>query len=353
MGLLDFAPEYIVSSLSAIAIMGDSPYDFCERGEKESCCLFWLSANYFKLKNNEDSNDKGTDRHPKYRPFGFYAMKLKNKKDIMEYVKQCTAKLPMLERVSLLITSYYIIVGVKEGFSMIKGTVVCKHWAYLSFLFSWTLISIWKRGIYGIQVVKDPKDVFKKNIEIIVDDNPIGEFPFRKCATVTITALLSIVYPWGTVLIVYFTPPVGYYCRSKYVTVICSIWSFNSALAYIYHIKGESDLIMSEESDLIVSGNGWLHVWFCTSGFIVAILVLFIGIFTGYDFEQDKQNQNESDKSSEEDNYNNSNEDLSQSRRISSTWKYSNDQTSQYSERPVCCKCQSVFGKDTGISTLK
>ncbi|CAG8672159.1 2482_t:CDS:2 [Funneliformis mosseae] len=168
MGLLDFAPEYIVSSLSAIAIMGDffeklmwffrcfgCPFDGLFHslnvgGEKESCCLFWLSANYFKLKNNEDSNDKGTDRHPKYRPFGFYAMKLKNKKDIMEYVKQCTAKLPMLERVSLLITSYYIIVGVKEGFSMIKGTVV----------------------------FKDPKDVFKKNIEIIVDDNPIGEFPF-------------------------------------------------------------------------------------------------------------------------------------------------------------------------------
>ncbi|CAG8559785.1 11016_t:CDS:2 [Funneliformis mosseae] len=172
MGVLDFVPEYIVSSLSTIAIMGDSPYDFCEKlmwffrsfgcpfdglfhslnvgGEKESCCLFWLSANYFKLKNNEDSNDKGTD-------------------------------------------------------------------------------------------------------QIIVDDNPIDEFLFRKLATVTITALLSIVYPWMTVLIVYLTPPVGNYCRSKYVTVICSIWSFNSALAYIYHIKGESDLIMSEESDLIVS----------------------------------------------------------------------------------------------------
>ncbi|CAG8676033.1 10247_t:CDS:1, partial [Funneliformis caledonium] len=97
---------------------------------------------------------------------------------------------------------------------------------------------------------------------------------FHKRATVTLTALLSIVYPWMTVLIVYFTPPVGYFCRSKYVTVITSIWSFNSALAYFWHIKGESDLIMS--------GEGWLHVWFSTCGFIVAYLLLFLGIFTGY-----------------------------------------------------------------------
>ncbi|CAB4413201.1 unnamed protein product [Rhizophagus irregularis] len=35
------------------------------------------------------------------------------------------------------------------------------------------------------------------------------------------------------------------------------------------------------------------------------------------------------------------------------TWKYFNDKMSQYPGRPVCCKCQKVFGKDTGISTLK
>ncbi|CAG8596776.1 4746_t:CDS:2 [Funneliformis mosseae] len=336
MRLLDFLPEYVVSSLSAIAIMGDSPYGLDEKimwffrcfgcpfdglfhslnvgGKKESCC-FWLSRSYFL--------EEGTD-----------------------------AKLPVLERVSLLITSYYIIVGVIEGFSMMKGTIVCKDWAYLPLLFSWTLLSIWKRGIYGIQVVKDPKDFFK-NIEI-VENNLKDKLLLR--AKVTITALFSIVYPWVTVLIVYLTPPVGYYCRSKYVTIICSIWSFNSVLAICCHIIGESDLIMSkesepkksvsEESDLektesvseesdpekteSVSGESdpektligsevsdpektviwkcirkfvvewqifvekWkkfveklkrmrtLHIWNSMCGLIVTILVLFLGIFTGY-----------------------------------------------------------------------
>ena len=70
-----------------------------------------------------------------------------------------------------------------------------------------------------------------------------------------------------------------------------------------------------------------------------------------YDFEQDKQNQNVLDDSNEEDN--NNNENLPQSHWISPTWKYFNDQTFQHPGRPVCCKCQSIFGKDTGISTLK
>ncbi|PKB97159.1 hypothetical protein RhiirA5_384855, partial [Rhizophagus irregularis] len=56
---------------------------------------------------------------------------------------------------------------------------------------------------------------------------------------------------------------------------------------------------------------------------------------------------------SEEKENNSEKENLPQIRRISPTWKYFNDKMSQYPGRPVCCKCQKVFGKDTGISTLK
>ncbi|CAB5365207.1 unnamed protein product [Rhizophagus irregularis] len=56
---------------------------------------------------------------------------------------------------------------------------------------------------------------------------------------------------------------------------------------------------------------------------------------------------------SEEEENNSEKENLPQTHRISPAWKYFNDKTSQYPGRPVCCKCQKVFGKDTGISTLK
>src|SRR2546423_216797 len=68
-------------------------------------------------------------------------------------------------------------------------------------------------------------------------------------------------------------------------------------------------------------------------------------LFDDDNFEQ--ETQDEPLKESEEEEY------LLQSRRTSPTWKYFDKQTSQHPGLPVCYKCQSVFGKDTGISTLK
>ena len=62
------------------------------------------------------------------------------------------------------------------------------------------------------------------------------------------------------------------------------------------------------------------------------------------DEENDDNNHNDNDDNEE---------GSSHSRRTSPTWKYFNEQTSQHPGRPVCCKCQFAFGKNTGISTLK
>ncbi|CAI2172694.1 11697_t:CDS:2 [Funneliformis geosporum] len=68
----------------------------------------------------------------------------------------------------------------------------------------------------------------------------------------------------------------------------------------------------------------------------------------GYDFEQDKQNQNVLDDSNKKDN---NNENLSQSRRISPTWKYFNDQTSQHPGRPVLATVLDLCTKFTLFAT--
>src|SRR4051794_40511501 len=69
------------------------------------------------------------------------------------------------------------------------------------------------------------------------------------------------------------------------------------------------------------------------------------------DFEQEQdQDQDVPDREIDEENE----EDGSpQSCRTSPTWKYFDEQTSQYPGRPVCYKCKQVFGKKTGITTLK
>ncbi|GET02721.1 zinc finger BED domain-containing protein RICESLEEPER 2-like [Rhizophagus clarus] len=74
--------------------------------------------------------------------------------------------------------------------------------------------------------------------------------------------------------------------------------------------------------------------------------------FLDNEYNQDAPDAPQDPVISEEDD-NSEKENLSQSRRISPAWNYFNDRTSQYPGRPVCCRCQKVFGKDTGISTLK
>src|SRR2546429_7349561 len=83
--------------------------------------------------------------------------------------------------------------------------------------------------------------------------------------------------------------------------------------------------------------------------------------FEDFDFENFEdfepyfeQNQDDVSLREEEEEYDNSEEENStNSRKTSPTWKYFDEQTSQHPGKPVCCKCKSVFGSTTGISTLK
>ncbi len=68
----------------------------------------------------------------------------------------------------------------------------------------------------------------------------------------------------------YFTRPVGFRCRSKYLTVLCCIWSCNSVLAYCLHRRGERN----------VSNNGTVNGYFCISGTIIAMLLIFLSILS-------------------------------------------------------------------------
>ncbi|CAI2173613.1 2987_t:CDS:2 [Funneliformis geosporum] len=193
--LLNPLPQYVLGCFPAIAIIGESPMSkFTEKftwvlrclgcpfsglfyslnvGNKEvSRCIYWLSVDYFKVKKDmEISYQK-----PQYRPF---------------------AKASVLERLSSLVSAYYIVVGVTAGISMTTGPIVCEGWAYIPLLLSWTFPAIWKRGFSGILVVKDPKKVFE-NTKIYLDGYSTDEIRTSKRATVTMTALLSIVYPWIT-----------------------------------------------------------------------------------------------------------------------------------------------------------
>ncbi|KAF0518657.1 hypothetical protein F8M41_016706 [Gigaspora margarita] len=279
--LLEPIPQYVLGCIPAIAIVGASPTDKFSRkliwvlrslgcpfigilyslnvgGNEQSRCLFWLPVDYFV---------KGeTNKRLEYRPIGLYTMKPRDNQDIDEYVNRCTAKISVIERLSPVISLYYIIIGGLAGISRTTGSNACEDWPFIPILLLWTIPALCRRIISGNLVVRDPKKEFK-NIKIIMDDEPDDRS--QKRITVPLTAFVSIVVPWLAVLLAYFTPPIGYFCRSKYVTTICAIWSFNSTIAFLCHLIGEKDLNKPQI----------FHTWFSFCGFIVAILLFVLGLF--------------------------------------------------------------------------
>jgi hypothetical protein len=303
--LLNPIPQYVLGCLPAIAIIGASPKEeftkklvwvlrclgcpftgllySCNVGRRDvSLCVYWLSSEYFKKKNEAQKSPNGESKEVEeqqpqqldHRPIGIYTMSLDENQDeyenIMIYIKRCTARASVLERFSSSVSIYYIVVGVIAAISRTTGQFSCEDWPYLSLLLSWTIPAVFKRTFSGTLVVKDPNDEFESQNTQIIMKRENKSYRKHKFFTVTLVAFVSIVYPWIAVFLAYYTPPVGFYCRSKYLTVFCSVWSFNSFLAFINHLYKEKD----------VEGNLYMHFWFSLCGFILAILLFILALFT-------------------------------------------------------------------------
>ncbi|GBB88026.1 hypothetical protein RclHR1_14540005 [Rhizophagus clarus] len=289
--LLNPVPQYILGCLPAIAIVGATPrgkfaqkmawvfrclgcpftglFYACNVGSsKVEQCLYWLPAEFFRYRKPNAVNPLNEVR---YRPVGFHTKVLEQPEQQRIYteIKRCTARASVLERLSSLVSAYYILVGIIAGISKVTTLFDCEDWPFIPLLLAWTIPAICKRIIWGNLVVKNPIAEME-NLRPIVLTEIDDESKNHKLFSVTFTALISIVSPWITVLLAYFTPPIGYFCRSKYVTVLCAIWSFNSALAYICHLKGERGV-----SNFCY---GIFHVWFSICGIVVAILIFALGL---------------------------------------------------------------------------
>lgn len=290
--LLNPIPQYILGCLPAIAIVGDTPKEklteklswvlrclgcpftglfySCNVGSsKADQCIYWLPSDYFECEKNN-----GQRYTIAFRPIGIHGkiLELNEKQRICEEIKRCTARASVLERLSSLVSAYYIFAGIIAGVSRVTKPAVCEDWPYIPLLLSWTIPSIYKRIIWGNLIVKNPKIEMAGLRPIKLKEVDDEEIKNHKRFTVTFTAFVSIFFPWITVLLAYYTPPIGYLCRSKYVSVLCGIWSLNSTLAYLCHLKGERSV-----SNFCY---GIFHIWFSICGFVVAMLIFFLGLLT-------------------------------------------------------------------------
>ncbi|CAG8666960.1 480_t:CDS:1 [Funneliformis caledonium] len=281
--LQDPVPQYVLGCLPAIATIGVAPwvdfmekliwlirclgcpftglfYTCCVKSDETSLCVYWLSSDRFIRSDNDNLITEIPNR-----PFGVHAMNIEQS----VLMKACVAKASVLERLSSLASLYYILIGIVSEISRVVRPTICdEDWPSIPLALSWTLPAIYRRTIRNNLVAFDPNNILG-NYQITV--NKLAEHNKNDhYARVTFAALVSIVVPWITVLLAYFTPPIGFYCRSKYLSVLCSIWSFNSILALLSHLKGEKS----------VNGNGLFHAIFFICGVKIACLLFVLGLLS-------------------------------------------------------------------------
>jgi len=299
------APQYVFGCIPAIVTIGTAPdnglinkmlwilrclgspftglfYIFDVGNDSISMTTYWL-----------DSKFKENGQPIAFRPFGHYVKKIILKDQdpqVIRSLEECVAEASVLDRLSSLASAYYVFVGIFAGLTkaMHLGSCSEEDWPYLPLALAWTLPAIYRRVFWGRMVVKDPREILEKlekdpkeqleklemsesNIYIVVRGIPDHVKNPQDGRIFVITFILfSILIPWITVVLAYFSRPIGYGCRSKYLSVLCSFWTFNSTVAYLSHLKGETS----------VYSRRILSIWFYFSGIIVAILLLLLALLS-------------------------------------------------------------------------
>ncbi|CAG8487805.1 1431_t:CDS:1 [Ambispora gerdemannii] len=306
--LQDPVPQYVLGCLPAVATIGAAPKkSFITKLFWVARCLgcpfiglfytcnvkidettiYWLKKSCFMEVYENVEEQIVAEKEIPHRPFGHHAMMVIHKNsthsnptvqrrltaraasnnDVLERLNECVAGASVLERLSSLASAYYIFVGIIAGITRAIAPRACEDWPFIPLVLSWTLPAIYRRIAHGKLVVKDPKECLRDDI-IYVERLATGDEEHH--TRVLLTFLASTTVPWITILLAYFTPPIGYFCRSKYLTVICSVWSFNNILAYIHHWIGEK----SDRFDTIIS------VWFNICGVFIAVALFFLALLT-------------------------------------------------------------------------
>ena len=292
--LVNPIPQYLLGILPAILVLGDSPFStlFSKTMHVFLClgcpftglfyflnvdtgpssidqCVYWLLPKYF---------------HKKQFPFGYNSKKIECSEETQRTLEKCILPTSALERFACAISLYFITVGVFVGIIRAVGPCHVQDWPSIPLLFAWTFPALVSIMIKGKTVGRNPVDelnpVDESNaadeenpennaiplIEVVSNSAECTE----KIRTKVIAVLfLSIIAHWLAVIITYYTRPIGFGCRSKYLTVISSIWTFNSIACYIvYYLRDRPPPGVDKD-------NNKLHILFQICG--VAIFVLLIG----------------------------------------------------------------------------
>ncbi|CAH1768591.1 22915_t:CDS:2, partial [Entrophospora sp. SA101] len=217
--LLISVPQYVLGSLSAIAILGATPNDAIVMS------AYWLKDDHFY--EIDEKTDNGVTIL-NYKLFGWHAKQMKLTPEQEECMKGCVAGASILDRLSYMVSIYYIIVGILAGIIRAVAPCIKEEWPYIPLALAWTLPAIFKRVIGGIVVVHNPNERIFKLGQIITSKSTKD-----RRHNIIETGLFAIIAPWLAVLLAYFTNPVGIRGKNIRFLVHCYFWISGAFVAFM------------------------------------------------------------------------------------------------------------------------
>ncbi|CAG8852637.1 41325_t:CDS:2, partial [Gigaspora margarita] len=200
--------------------------------DEKTMCVYWLSSSHFIEENGDISSRRPVGHHSKYTLFI---------SEQIECVNECIAEASLLDRFSSIVSAYYILVGIFVAMYRMLGPCTPQDWPYFPLSLTWTLPAIYKRVYGGKIIVNDPRKILRNDIIHLKNHGTCDKIYID--IYVIITALFSILIPWITVLLAYFTRPIGF---------------------------GEKE----------VNGNVKIHCWFCFCGILITIFLILLALLS-------------------------------------------------------------------------
>ncbi|CAG8614562.1 3046_t:CDS:1 [Paraglomus occultum] len=282
-------PQYLLGVLPAILILGDSPFlTSLSKTLHVFICLGCPFAGLFYFLNintNLNQNDVNIDSCAYWLPadrfyggrwpFGFHARRINCNSDIRNILERCISVISTLDRCACLISLYFITIGIIVGIIRAIGPCyVQQDWPSIPLLLVWTFPALLVRLVQGKTVARNPIDELQ-NVEETIDLQPVCIEAAQKIrAKVVMILVLSIAAHWLAVLITFYTRPIGFGCRSKYLTVISSIWTFNNIVCFIFYY------LLDRPPPGIDTDNDYIHIWFQICGKLVATFLIAFGVLS-------------------------------------------------------------------------
>ncbi|CAG8622495.1 2157_t:CDS:1, partial [Paraglomus occultum] len=220
------------------------------------------------IENQLDENERQSDPENIW-PFAHENKRPNLDPDTKTRLTECVANISFCERYLIVVSIYFIVVGMIVGIYRDVGKCQEQDWPAIPLLLCWALPALLIRLLRGKAVVRDPEIALQKLPRISLIDVNNNDTPQRDIrGNALATLLVSILSHWLVVIFTYYTKPKGFGCRSIGLALIAGIWTLNSTLSFRYYFVCNNSPPGVNSPPEVKSKDYLYSYWLCPCGVV-------------------------------------------------------------------------------------